>query len=161
MILHKLYGVMNKMKKQPEIEQFKKEMAELKPGEGVTFDDGTKYEYGADLNAPGVPLIDPGEGRANVIRQFMFKMNPEFKKNFQGNKQDLFNAHVRQIAMTLWGDGLRPLDSVSPRVILNIKKGFYRIFVPCEAAKGVIFSHLDKPKNLSEALKSNSTTMSK
>ena len=143
------------MKKQAEIEQFKKEMAELKPGEGVTFDDGTKYEYGANLNAPGVPLIDPGEGAANVIRQFTFKMNPEKIKEFTNDRQAIFNTHARQIVQILWGDGLRPLDSVSPRVIISKRKGFYRIFVPCEAKRGVLF--MDKPKNLSEELKSTST----
>lgn len=143
------------MKKQPEIEQFKKEMAELKPGEGVTFDDGTKYEYGADLNAPGVPLIDPGEGAPNVIRQFTFRMNPEKIKEFPNDRQAIFNTHARQMAQVLWGDGLRPLDSVSPRVIINRKKCFYKIFVPCEAKRGVLF--MNKPKNLSEELKSTST----
>ena len=145
--------------------QFKKEMVELKPGKGVTLDDGTKYDYGADLHAEGTPLIDPGEGEANVIREFIFKMNPEFKKNFQGNKQDLFNAHARQIATVLWGDGLRPLEEIAPRVIINIKKGFYKIFVPCRAAKGMIFSQMNQPKNLSEELlksaKVNSTNPSK
>ena len=143
------------MKKQAEIEQFKKEMAELKPGEGVTFDDGTKYEYGADLNAPSVPLVDPGEGASNVIRQFTFKMNPDKIKEFPNYRQTIFNMHARQIAQVLWGDGLRPLDSVSPRVIISKKRGFYKIFVPCEAKRGVMF--MDKPKNLSEQLKSTST----
>ena len=134
------------MKKQAEIEQFKKEMAELKPGEGVTFDDGTKFEYGADLNAPGVPLVDPGGGNVNVIRVFTFKKNPE--KKYIPGKQALFSAHAKQIEATLWGDGLRPLDSVSPRVIIDNKKGIYQIFVPCQAAKGVIFSQRDRNPEL-------------
>src|SRR3990167_9845854 len=111
---------------------------ELKPGDGIQIDKDTKYEYGSQLETEGVPLIDPGGGPVNVIRVFYFKMNPANKD--YSNKQAIFSAHARQIETTLWGDGLRPLDSVPPRVIINSKKGSYKIFVPCEAAKGVIFS---------------------
>lgn len=110
-----------------------KGLENLKPGEGVEG-----YEYGSQLETEGVPLIDPGGGPVNVIRVFSFRMNPE--KNDFTNKQVIFNAHAKQIETLLWGDGLRPLDNISPRVILNSKKGFYQIFVPCGAAKGVIFS---------------------
>ena len=110
----------------------------LKPGTGIDVGDNTKYEYGSELSTDGVPLIDPGGGPVNVIRVFYFEMNPD-RKHFPG-KQALFNAHAKQIEHVLWGDGLRPLESNSPRVIINDKKGFYQIFVPCQAAKGVIFS---------------------
>lgn len=126
--------------------KFKKEVEELKPGDGVTFDDGTKYEYGADLNTE-TPLIDPGEGGSNVIRQFMFKMNPETRRNFP-DRQALFNAHAKQITTILWGDGLRPLEEFSPRVIIDMKRGIYKIFVPCKSAKGVIFSEKDRNPEL-------------
>ena len=112
---------------------------ELKPGDGIQIDKDTKYEYGSQLETEGVPLIDPGGGPVNVIRVFHFKMNPE-KKDFQDH-QDIFSAHAKQIETILWGDGLRPLESTNPRVILDSEKRIYQIFVPCEAAKGVIFSH--------------------
>jgi hypothetical protein len=73
-------------------------------------------------------------------------MNPE-KKHFPG-KQALFNAHAKQIETSLWGDGLRPLENISPRVIIDSKKGFYQIFVPCGAAKGLIFSERDRNPEL-------------
>ena len=111
---------------------------ELTAGEGVQIDDNTKYEYASELSTDGVPLIDPGGGPVNVIRVFNFKMNPD-RKHFPG-KQALFNTHAKQIETILWGDGLRPLENVGPRVIINSKGGFYQIFVPCEAAKGVVFS---------------------
>lgn len=111
---------------------------ELKPGDGIQIDEDTKYEYGSQLETEGVPLIDPGGGPVNVIRVFTFKMNPANKD--YSNKQAIFSAHAKQIETILWGDGLRPLDNVLPRVILNSKKGSYQIFVPCGAAKGVIFS---------------------
>lgn len=133
----------------------------LKPGTGVDVGDDTKYEYGSELSTEGVPLIDPGGGPVNVIRVFTFKMNPE-KKHFPG-KQRLFNSHAKQIEHILWGDGLRPLESVGPRVIINSKGGFYQIFVTCSAAKGVIFSEKDrKPELLHQQLaKGNSKPKSK
>ena len=131
--------------------QFKKEMAELKPGEGVTIGD-TKYDYGADLHVKGTPLIDPETGKTASIRVFEFKMNPDPKvrRNFTTDGQTIFNAHARQLATILWADGLRPLDGVSPRVIINLKKKVYQIFVPCEARLHQMF--FDKPQNLNKAL---------
>ena len=129
-----------------------KGLENLKPGTGVQVDKDTKYEYGSQLETEGVPLIDPGGGPVNVIRVFTFKMNPE-KKDFT-NKQAIFSTHAKQIETILWGDGLRPLENVSPRVILNNKKGIYQIFVPCGASRGVIFSEKDRnPELLHKQLK--------
>ena len=123
-----------------------KGLDDLKPGMGIDVGDNTKYEYASELSTDGMPLIDPGGGPVAVIRVFSFKMNPE-RKHFPG-KQALFNSHAKQIGTILWGDGLRPLESHSPRVIINNKKGFYQIFVPCGAAKGVIFSERDRNPEL-------------
>ena len=114
---------------------------ELKPGIGI---DG--YEYASQLETDSTPLIDPGGGGVVVIRVFTFKMKPD-RQHFPG-KQALFNAHAKEIERFLWGDGLRPLESNSPRVIINSKGGFYQIFVPCIAAKGVIFSEKDRNPEL-------------
>jgi len=135
--------------------QFVDVKGELKPGEGIQIDKDTKYEYASELKTEGVPLVDPGGGPVNVIRVFTFKMNPEkLKKKDFGNKQAIFSAHAKQIEVILWGDGLRPLENVSPRVILNNKQSYYQIFVPCQAAKGVIFSEKDRnPELLHKQLK--------
>ena|SRR3990167_431269 len=119
---------------------------ELTPGEGIRIDDDTKYEYASELATDGVKLIDPGGGPVNTIRVFTFKKNPE--KKYLPSKQALFNSHAKQIEHILWGDGLRPLESVAPRVILNNKSGVYQIFVTCEAAKGVLFSEKDRNPEL-------------
>lgn len=126
--------------------KFKKQMADLKPGEGVEG-----YEFGADLSTEGVRVEDPGKGKTISIRVFTFKINPENTKHFPIGKQALFNAHAKQIETILWGDGLIPFDAAPPRVIISSKKGIYQIFVPCEAKRDVLFA--DKPKNLSELLK--------
>ena len=137
-----------------EVKKFKKELAELKPGNGIAIDHETKYDYGANLDVKGVPLRDPGTGRTVTIRVFQFKMNPNIKQ-FPDRKQ-LFNTHARQIKTILWGDGLIPLEEVNPRVIIDMKKHMYTFFIPCKARREVLF--MEKPKNLSEMLKSNSTT---
>ncbi len=101
------------------------------------------------------PLVDTQTGQAVVIRNFEFKINPEAKDLPSIDKQTLFNIHARQITHSLWGDGLVPFDSVPPRVIIDEKKGVYYIFVPCIAKSGVTI--VEKPQNLSEALKAPST----
>lgn len=133
---------------------------DLKKGSGVQVDQDTKYDYASELNTDGVRLVDPGGGPVNLIRTFIFKKNPE--KKYLPGKQTLFSAHAKQIEAILWGDGLRPLESVSPRVIINNKKGFYQIFVACEAAKGVIFSEKDRrPELLHKQLQGSSKSQPK
>jgi|SRR3990167_1949890 len=122
-----------------------KGLENLKPGEGVEG-----YEYGSQLSTEGMPLIDPGIGKTISIRVFQFKMNPTKRRDFPMDRQLIFNAHAKQISTILWGDGLIPLETNAPRVIIDKKKGFYQIFVPCEAKRGVMF--MDKPKNLTEEL---------
>lgn len=124
-------------------------MENLKPGDGVQVGD-TKYEYGASLQTEGTPLIDPGKGKTVSIRVFHFKMDPAKVKDFPIDKQEVFNAHATQIKHILWGDGLIPLEGVSPRVRINKRMKYYNIFVPCEARLGV--SWIEKPKNLTELL---------
>ena len=136
--------------------KFKKKLEELKPGNGVDIGDA-KYEYGANLDTEGVPLVDPGVGQTVTIRTFVFKMNPKVR-DFP-DKQTLFNYHARQIKTILWGDGLIPLEEVSPRVIIDVKRRRYQFFIPCKARREVLF--MEKPKNLSEELlKSTSATRS-
>ncbi len=109
------------------------------------------YEYGADLATEGVRLEDPGTGKTNTIRVFEFKINPDRKvlNNFP-DQQTLFNAHSKQIMTILWGDGLRPLEGVPPRVIINRKKMTYQIFVPAEANNSTMF--IETPVSLNKQL---------
>lgn len=124
----------------------------LKPGTGVEG-----YEYGANLHTDGTPLIDSATGKTIVIRAFEFKMNPEAVKDFPQDRQVLFDAHAKQITTILWGDGLIPLASEPPRVIIDKKALKYNIFVPCEARTSTMFA--DRPKSLSEHLmKKNGTS---
>lgn len=124
---------------------------ELERGDGLEG-----YEYGSDLSVDPTPLIDSGTGKTVTIRTFEFKMNPEMAKEFPEDKQTIFNLHAKQIATILWGDGLKPLETESPRVIVKKKEGKYFIFVPCEAKISTTFA--DKPRSLSEQLNQNEST---
>lgn len=125
-------------------------LEDLKPGDGVQVGD-TKYEYGADLSTEGTPLIDPGTGKTVSIRVFHFKMDPSKVKHFPNDRQLIFNSHAKQIRTILWGDGLVPIEGVSPRVIIDMKHHSYNIFIPCEARISTMF--IDRPQNLSEVIK--------
>lgn len=121
---------------------------ELKGGDGISISDDTTYEFGADLNADPTPLIDPGTGKTISIRLFEYKMDPRVKQ--RPERQALFDAHAKQILTMLWADGLRPMEEVAPRVIIDMKKREYKIFVPAEARLNAMF--MDKAKTLSESL---------
>lgn len=125
-----------------------KGLQDLRPGTGIEG-----YEYGAELSTEGTPLIDPGEGNMVSIRTFTFKMHPDRQRlGFPDNKQEIFNQHARQIQHVLWGDGLEPYTDTNPRVIIDRSKGIYQILIACIAKKGVLFSSMNKPVNLSEQL---------
>jgi len=119
----------------------------LKKGDGVDIGNG-KYEYGADLETEGVPVIDPGRGKTVSIREFEYKINPQMKR--MPDNQTLFNAHAQEIKRFLWGDGLVPMEEVPPRVVVDKKNQRYKIYVGCEARLGV--SWMETPKNLSVEL---------
>ena len=130
-------------------------LKDLKPGDGVKIDDQTTYEFGADLEAEGTPLIDPAVGKTMSIRLFEYRIDPSKIKQFPTSRQTIFNSHAKQIAAILCGDGLRPIEHISPRVIIKKKEGKYQIFVPCEARLNTMF--IERPKSLSEALIKNAT----
>lgn len=122
----------------------------LKAGEGIKVDKETKYDYVGDFQTEGAPLIDPGQGKSVMIRKLKFNIDPTKIKFVPKNKQQLFNDHAKFIERLLWGDGLIRLEGVNPRVIINKKRLFYEILVPCEARRGIMF--MEKPHNLSQLL---------
>jgi hypothetical protein len=105
-----------------------------------------KWE-GQELGVTSDPLIDAGTGKFVLIRKFDYALKPGLKKKEQPkNKQEIFNAHTRQIREFIWKDGMTIREDVPPRVILG-KKG-YMIFVTCEAKSGVMWN--DKAQTLQE-----------
>ena len=107
---------------------------------------GKQDWYGRDLEVKSGSVIDPGQGRELVIRQFEYSKNPAFKGHL--TKQELFNMHWRQMQITLWGDGLVPFEDIEPRVILG-KKG-YKIFITCKPRLRTVI--VDKPLNLKDII---------
>ena len=141
-----------------DIEQFKKEMANLKPGEGVQVGD-TKYEYGSDLEATPQQIDDPGTGRTVTIRTFDFAISPKIPlKEFPKNKQKIFSDHAHLIKTMLWADGLIPYEGnieVAPKVLINLKQRTFKIIVVAQARSSTSF--YEKPKSLNKLLASTAT----
>lgn len=83
---------------------------------------------------------DEGSGAAVIIRSFDFKANPQAFHIHVPSKQELFNAHAKQIEVLLWKDGMQVMSDVSPKVMISKNKQNYRIVVGAEPAKGHILS---------------------
>lgn len=91
---------------------------------------------------------DKGEGRAVIIRAFDFKANPETFHQHIPTRQELFNAHYKQIEVSLMVDGMKVFDEVAPRVMLSKDKTGYRIMVGALPARGHLLH--TKPQTLTQ-----------
>lgn len=60
----------------------------------------------AQLSSEPVRIVDPGVGKAHVLRHFFFKKFPRSKGTPAPSKLDVINHFKRLIEITLWGDGL-------------------------------------------------------
>lgn len=103
---------------------------------------------------------DTGHGKTIVIRSFDFKANPLAFKERTPSKQELFNAHAKQIEILLWKDGLKVMPDVKPQLILSKQRNHYRIIVGAEPEKGQLISIKDQDKiqTLSQAAHGKFTT---
>lgn len=99
---------------------------------------------GNEVEVQSDPLIDKESGRPIVLRTFEFKKSADFDK-LNPTKQELFNAHEKQLRIFLWKDGLEPVESMPPRIVH--KDDTYIIFVTCQAKQGVVI--VENPLNLS------------
>lgn len=93
---------------------------------------------------------DTGHGGAAVIRQFVFKTNPQSFKHNPPTKQQLFNHHLKQIEIILWQDGMKIMTDVEPQLILNKKKTQYTIIVGAVPSRGQLLPYGMTPKLLKE-----------
>lgn len=96
---------------------------------------------------------DEGHGKTIVVRSFDFKANPNAFREYTPSKQELFNAHAKQIESYLWTDGLKVMPDVHPQIILSKKRDGYRIVVGAEPRQGQIITKrdMDKVQTLSQA----------
>lgn len=89
---------------------------------------------------------DTGHGKAILIRSFDFKANPDAFKVRTPSKQELFNAHAKQIEIILWKDGLQVMPDVKPQLVLSKQRNHYRIIVGAEPSRGNIILPSDQKK---------------
>lgn len=91
---------------------------------------------------------DKGEGPAAVIRTFNFRANPEAFHSRTPSKQELFNAHAKQIEYFLYKDGLEVMYEVKPQLHLSKSRNGYRIIVAATPRKGFLLH--ERPQTLTE-----------
>jgi hypothetical protein len=89
---------------------------------------------------------DEGSGKTIVVRSFDFKANPQAFREFTPSKQQLFNAHAKQIEEYLWTDGLKVMPDVKPQLVLSKNRDGYRIIVGAEPREGQIITRRDQDK---------------
>ncbi len=111
--------------------------------------DKDKDWYAQQLVSKDVPLIDVGEGRPIIIRDFRFAMRANL---VVPTNQMLFNSHWAYIKQSLWADGLQANEDYPPRVVVG--KLAYRIFIVCEVRGGQVRSGKmkDKAKKINQIL---------
>ena len=105
---------------------------------------------GATVNSTTHLEDDKGTGSQVVIRSFTFSVNPQVFKQHKPSKQELFNAHAKQIEVLLWQDDLVAMPDIAPGLKFNKKKTQYTITIGSQARRGRIFH--DKAKTLSEVI---------
>lgn len=91
---------------------------------------------------------DKGTGAAVIIRSFDFKANPEAFRERTPSKQELFNAHAKQIEYFLHNDGLDVFPDMNPQIKLSKKRDGYRIVVAAIPLKGQLLR--ERPQTLTE-----------
>lgn len=119
----------------------------------VQLDDG-KYEVSQGEVTSDVRLEDDiGVGKGIIIRSFDFAANPEAFKRYTPSKQELFNAHMREIELFLWKDGYVLMKEVNPQLKLSKNRKYYRISVGAEPKLGEYIA--DQPMTLTDITHGN------
>lgn len=113
--------------------------------------DNYQWEAGqAETESQTKLEADTGHGQTAIIRQFKFKTNPQTFRNHPPTKQELFNAHLKQIEILLWQDGLKIMTDVEPTLTLSKRKQFYTITVGAIPMRGQMLPHDLQPMTLTE-----------
>src|SRR3990167_7355938 len=135
-----------------ELPKTKDEVLEKMHKQDFELEIGKEKWGGTAMQADSVPLIDPGIGSANIIRTFIFTLNPEFKKKNprlnQIDRQEFFNNHWKYLQLELWKDGLVPNEDHQPK--LTFRKKFYFFQIVCKPRLGVMVA--ETPQTLQETL---------
>lgn len=128
--------------------KIKEENAEVPKGSYKDIDwEGQEIEFHSDE-------LKGGEtGSAVVMRFFDFKANPIAFKANPPTVQQLFNIHSKEIELSLWKDGLKPIIEVNPRFMQSKDTKHYRFVIAASPLRGQMVN--EAPKTLTELLKEN------
>ena len=139
------------VKKKTKDFKIKEENAEVPKGSYKDIDwEGQEIEVHSDE-------LKGGEtGNAVIMRFFDFKANPVAFKANPPTVQDLFNIHSKEIELSLWKDGLKPIIEVQPRFMSSKDKRYYRFVIAATPMRGQMVTQT--PKTLTEILNENRTT---
>ena len=117
-------------------------------GERVLGKEGVWESAQAEVRADTKLTEDKGQGRPIILRSFEFGAKPGAFKDHIPSKQELFNAHFKQIEIILWQDGLTAVREIEPKLQINKKKTHYRIWVAATPQRGAVL--VERPKTLSQ-----------
>ena len=139
------------VKKKTKDFKIKEENAEVPKGSYKDIDwEGQEIEVHSDE-------LKGGEtGNAVIMRFFDFKANPVAFKANPPTVQDLFNIHSKEIELSLWKDGLKPIVEVNPRFMQSKDTKHYRFVVAASPLRGQMVNQA--PQTLTELLKQNVET---
>lgn len=87
--------------------------------------DVTKGEVHSDVRLEE----DMGVGQKVILRTFRFSANPQAFREKTPSKQELFDAHAKQIEIFLYKDGFVRMEGVEPKLFLSKDRLSYYIIV--------------------------------
>jgi hypothetical protein len=109
-----------------------------------------KWE-GREVETDSVALVNEGNGRPIILRNFEFKVPPTMEK--WPSIEELRGIHQPAVEGFLWKDDLVLVEDL--RIILDKDKKSFNIFATCQPRKGAELREL--PKTLQDVLKKNDT----
>ena len=133
------------MKKKTKDFKIKEDNAKVPKGSYKDIDwEGQEIEFHSD------ELKGGDQGHAVIMRFFDYKANPQAFKLREPSVQELFNIHSKEIELSLWKDGLKPIVEVNPRFMVSKDRKHYRFVVAASPLRGQMVSEI--PKTLTEIL---------
>lgn len=84
----------------------------------------TNWDDISKIETDPIRVVDPGVGKAVVLRHFFFKAQPMPKGTRKPTKLELVSNFKNLIEMSLWGDGLIILEDkpIEVQTLQSVKK---------------------------------------
>ena len=130
--------------------KIKEENAEVPKGSYKDIEwEGQEIEFHSD------ELKGGDTGNAVIMRFFDFKANPIAFKQNPPTPQQLFEYHKKEIELSLWKDGLKPIVEIDPRFMQSKDTKHYRFVIASSPLRGQMVN--ETPQTLTELLKDNAS----